>query len=115
MFNACFPGHNTAQSLECDDLGQLPQVNIQGTQPCWQPVSDSSSTSWGPVTCLYHTHRETVFFIKIHLFIYYLFLAVWGLRCYALAFSSCGERVLLFVVVHGLLIVVVSLVVEPRL
>lgn len=48
----CFPIHNTPWSLECDDLGQLPQVNIQGTQPCWQLVSDWGSTSWGPVTCL---------------------------------------------------------------
>ena len=63
----------------------------------------------------YNSFCVRIFFIKIHLFIYYLFLAVWGLRCYALAFSSCGERVLLFVAVHGLLIVVVSLVVEPRL
>ena len=31
------------------------------------------------------------------------------------AFSSCGERGLLFVAVHGLLIVVASIVVEHRL
>ena len=41
-------------------------------------------------------------------------LAALGLRCCARAFSSCGERVLLFVAVHGLLIVVASLV-EHRL
>ena len=38
-----------------------------------------------------------------------------GLRCCARAFSSCGERGLLFVVVHWLLIVVASLVAEHRL
>ena len=32
-----------------------------------------------------------------------LFLAVLGLRCFAWAFSSCGERGLLFIAVHGLL------------
>ena len=32
-------------------------------------------------------------------FIFYLFLAVLGLRCCVRAFSSCGERGLLFVVV----------------
>ena len=32
----------------------------------------------------------------------YLFLAVLSLCCYAWAFSSCGELVLLFVVAHGL-------------
>ena len=31
----------------------------------------------------------------------YLFLAALGLCCYAWAFSSCGERGLLFVVVHA--------------
>ena len=41
----------------------------------------------------------------------FLFLAVLGLRCYAQAFSSCGAQGLLFVV-HGLLTVEASLVVE---
>ena len=44
-----------------------------------------------------------------------LFLAVLGLRCYGQAFSSCSERGLLFVAVHGLLIAVASLVVEHGL
>ena len=43
----------------------------------------------------------------IYLFIYYL--ATLGLHCYVRAFSSCGERGLLFVAVRGLLIVVASL------
>ena len=42
----------------------------------------------------------------------YLFLAALGLHCCALAFSSCGERGLLFVVVCRLLIAVASLVAE---
>ena len=45
----------------------------------------------------------------------YLFLAALGLRCYARAFSSCSEQGLLFIAVHGLLIVVASLVVEHGL
>ena len=45
----------------------------------------------------------------------YLFLAALGLRCCAWAFSSCGERVLLFVAAHGLLIAVASLVAERGL
>ena len=45
----------------------------------------------------------------------FLFLAEFGLHCYARAFSSCGERGLLFVAVPGLLIAVASLVVEHRL
>ena len=48
-----------------------------------------------------------------YLFIY-LFLALLGLRCCVWAFSSWGKQGLLFVAVHGLLIVVDSLVVEHR-
>ena len=53
-------------------------------------------------------------FTFIYLFIL-LFLAVLGLCFCARAFSSCGEWGLLFVVVHGLLIAVASLVVEHGL
>ena len=42
-------------------------------------------------------------------------MAVLGLRCYPRAFSSCGERGLLFIAVHRLLIAVASLVVEHGL
>ena len=54
------------------------------------------------------------FFKKIIYFIH-LFLAALGLCCCAWVFSSCGERGLLFIVVHGPLIVVASLVVEHGL
>ena len=53
----------------------------------------------------------SVQFSGMYVFIY-LFLAVLGLRCCARAFSSCGERGLLFVAVRGLLIAVASLVAE---
>ena len=76
----------------------------------------------GPRILLHNTSQT---FIKSHLNPYhylisvflkiYLFLAVLCLRCCARAFSNCGERGLLFVVVHGLLIVVASLVVEHGL
>ena len=42
-------------------------------------------------------------------------MAVLGLYCCTWAFSSCGERGLLFVAVHGLLIAVDSLVAEHGL
>ena len=45
----------------------------------------------------------------------YLFMAALGLRCCAQAFSSCGERELLFVEEHGLLIAVASLVAKHEL
>ena len=54
------------------------------------------------------------FLIYINLFIY-LFLAALGLCCCTLAFSSCGERGLLFVAVCGLLIAVAFLVAEHGL
>ena len=52
------------------------------------------------------------FFFFFNKLIYYLFLAVLGLRCCTRAFSSCGEWGLLFVVVCWLLIAVASLVSE---
>ena len=45
----------------------------------------------------------------------YLFLAALGLCCCARALSSCGERGLLFVAVHGRLIAAASLVGEHGL
>ena len=58
-----------------------------------------------------------VFILFLNKFIYfiYFFLAALGIRCYMWAFSSYGEQGLLFVVVHGLLIAVASLVAEHRL
>ena len=56
-------------------------------------------------------------FFKKNKFIYfiYLFLAALGLHGCAWTSSSCGERVLVFVTVLGLLIVVASLVAEHGL
>ena len=62
--------------------------------------------------------RPIVIYLFIYLFIYlltYLLMTVLGLRCCMQAFSSCGERGLLFVVVRGLFTVVASLVVEHGL
>ena len=56
-------------------------------------------------------HFSLIFFLKL----INLFLAELGL-CYCMrAFSSCGKRGLLFVVVRGLLIAVASLIAEHRL
>ena len=48
-------------------------------------------------------------------FFFFFFFAVFGVRCCAWAFSSCSERGLLFVAVHGRLIAVASLVAEHGL
>ena len=58
------------------------------------------------------------FFLNGCVFLFYfiyLYLAALGLRCYARAFSSCGERGLLSVAVRMLLIAVASLVAEDEL
>ena len=62
--------------------------------------------------------RVQVFFFKLFkkfIYLFYLFLAMLGLRCCAQAFSSCGERGLLFVAVRRLLIALSSLVAEHGL
>ena len=48
-------------------------------------------------------------------FKFYLFLVMLGLHCCARASSSCSERGLPFVAMHGLLIAMDSLVVKHRL
>ena len=58
---------------------------------------------------------ESFFFFLSILFKFFFlinFLAALGLCCCMWAFSSCGERGLLFVAVRGLLIAVASLVAE---
>ena len=55
------------------------------------------------------------FIFKAFYLFTYLLLAVLGLRCSAQAFSSCGERGLLFAAVCGLLTAVASLGVEHGL
>ena len=51
----------------------------------------------------------------IHNFLKNLFLAALGLCCCAWALSSCSERGLCFIAVHGLLTVVASLVMKHGL
>ena len=63
---------------------------------------------------LFRSSPIFIFFYNFFLNLF-LFMAVLGLRFCARAFSSCGERGLLFIVVHGLLIVVAFLVAERGL
>ena len=58
-------------------------------------------------------HRAFIHWFYFYLFIY-LSLAAMVLCCCTQAFSSCGEQGLLFVAVHGLLIMVAFLAVEHR-
>ena len=57
------------------------------------------------------TNDDELFFKNKFIYV----LAAFGLRCCTWAFSSCGERGLLFIAVQGLLIAVASLVSEHRL
>ena len=56
-----------------------------------------------------------IYFLKFIYFIYLFILAALGLHCCMQAFSSCSEQGLLFISVHGFLIVVGSLVAEHGL
>ena len=62
-----------------------------------------------------HHALHMVFETGPHFNLFILFMAVLGFRCCTRAFSSCGERGLLFIAVHGLLIAVASLVAEHGL
>ena len=57
----------------------------------------------------------TIQFIFFNFFFFLIFLTALGLRCCTRALCSCGEQGLLFVAVHGLLMVVASLVAEHGL
>ena len=79
---------------------------------------DSLAFTLGARTC-YLSSAYFIIIIIITIYIYFFFFfffwAALGLRCCMQAFSSCSEQGLLFVAVHRLLIVVVSLVVEHGL
>ena len=63
----------------------------------------------------FHSKHCCLFLFIYNLFYLFIFLAALGLHCCMRAFSSRDERGLLFIAVHGLLIVVASLVVEHRI
>ena len=64
---------------------------------------------------LSHPKYFILFYYFFKIYFIYLFLAALGLCCCVRAFSSCGERGLLFVAVRGLLIAGSSLVAEHGL
>ena len=91
----------------------LPSLMVQSSAPC-PSLQYSLQGSFSPLVFFFFVLFWFGFFVFIYLFIY-LFLAALGPRCRTWVFSSCGERGLLFVVVCGLLIAVVSLVAEHGL
>ena len=123
--------HTSSSSLEKYLMQLKVKLNIAGKKSFWWEFGRCDKRfldlfipgklrglSWTVVTPQQRVWFETSFFLKnkfIYLLIIYLFLAALGLRCCARAFSSCGERGLLFVVVSELLIAVASLVAEHGL
>ena len=55
------------------------------------------------------------FFFNTFIYLFIYFWAALGFRCWAQAFSSCGEWGPLFIAVHGFLIAVASFVAEHGL
>ena len=80
-------------------------LTVHNWQPILNPYFDSKAC-----VCIFNPY--SVFLFVFNLF---LFLAALGLLCCMQAFSSCGERGLLFIVVRGLLIALASLVAEHGL
>ena len=101
-------------------------MDSASSQQAWFCFSElllvSGALLFTPLLCFVHVcallaAAVFVFVFVLNKFIYfiYLYLAALGLRCCVQAFSSCGERGLLFFAVHGLLIAVASLVAEHGL
>ena len=68
------------------------------------------------IKILYVSSRSVLSLATSALFFFFFFLIYFLPRCVcAQVFSSCGKQGLLFVKVHGLLIVIASLVAEHRL
>ena len=97
------------------------RVEVVGCTPRQGSIVDKSVVALnGPYTrpLVFHSIHASLaglndlIYLQIYIsnpYIYiYIFLAVLDLCCCMWAFSSCGERGLLFIVVHGLLIAVAS-------
>ena len=64
--------------------------------------SELSAFMWNKVVHFEIVNQKRIFLYKFICLFVYLFMAVLGLHCCTQAFSSCGERGLLFVVACGL-------------
>ena len=82
-------------------------------RPGLEPVSPALA---GILLLFFYVESDPFFFfLPIFNFIFiYLFLVALGLHCCVWAFSTCGKRGLLFVVVRRLLVAVAFLVVEVQ-
>ena len=127
IFTTCLSKHqreegNFSVYLErCPSAKKLQAKAEQSTLPQGQPYLMQEVTCvWSDAGSFPFPHLQIkykfilcgsfFFFFLIYLLILfiYLFLAALGLRCCTRAFSSCSERGLLFIAVHGLLTTVAS-------
>ena len=82
------------------------ELSCPKCQQCWKPQSNSKTSKNKERKCELWTFLEScfilrctdTFFLKFLILFIYLFLAALGLCCCTWAFSSCGERGLLFLV-----------------
>ena len=114
VLESCPQGWACASAVRSAQSGQLaphsPLPELQARKP--RPLTDLTD-QWKSQALFFFLFL--FIYLPIYLSIYILFLAVLGLRCCAQAFSSCGERGLLFVAVCRLLIEVASLAAEHGL
>ena len=103
-----FSGLSTSQTP-----GSLVETRTPGPISTVSEASSLDGTQGFEVFFFFFFKEGSHYFLK-YLFIY-LFMAVLGLRFCARAFSSCGKRGPLFIVVCGPLTITASLVAEHRL
>ena len=104
-----YPEKTIIQKNTCTPMFTATLFTIART---WKQPKCPSTDEW--IKKIWYIYTMEYFFYKFIYFIY-LLLAALGLCCCVWAFSSCGERGLLFVAVRGLLIAVASLVAEHGL
>ena len=104
-----YPEKTIIQKNTCTPMFTATLFTIART---WKQPKCPSTDEW--IKKIWYIYTMEYFFYKFIYFIY-LLLAALGLCCCVWAFSSCGERGLLFVAACGLLIAVASLVAEHGL
>ena len=124
MLGVCAPfitvrhAHASPLSL-CFHMCKASWTSVKGS---WM-ASELGNNSWPYIlmrpnilvsfrTVFFFLNAGYYFFNKFIYLIFFKFLVALGLCCCVRAFSSSGERGLLFIAVHGLLIAVASLVAE---
>ena len=107
------PAHRSPFFSFSVEIFPPPSVNLKGTTSAFIYPWRTYHNNVKEFSLLQKLGNFSFFLIKKKCI--YLSLAELGLHCCVRAFSSCGKRWLLFIAVHGLLIVVASLVLQHGL